>query len=65
MNAGVVTEWFRKYCISNSVRGSNGDLSSKKKLRVVKTLKVGKKLKMVKRVTVMKMMVPDEKPKLQ
>lgn len=47
------------------MRGANDDLSSKKQLRVVKTLKVGKKLKMVKRVTVMEMMVPDEKSRLQ
>lgn len=61
----VVTEWFRKYCISNSMRGANDDLSSKKKMRVVKTLNVGKNLKVVKIVTVMEIIVPDGKFKLQ
>lgn len=40
-------------------------MSSKRKMRAMKTLNVGKNLKMVKRVTVMQMIVLDGEFKLQ
>lgn len=59
----AVTEGFRKYHISNSVGGDDEGLSSKKKLRIVKTLEV-EKLKMVNRMMMMEMLKRCQMKKL-
>ena len=53
INPEIVANVFKKYCILDSMDGTEDDISTKKNLKIVKTLKVKNRLKMVKRTTEM------------